>query len=153
MSTVGSIKKVKTNASYKFFGPDSTVSEIADTMDIEDIGAVPVLDENHYLMGVVSERDIVRKLVKDGRDSDLVTAKDIMTKEVITVRKETTILEALKLIKTNNIRHLPVVDEANKLLNFISLRDIMGAPQSNRKLSLILIGFVVVLIPIILIFK
>ena len=87
MSTVGSIEKVKLNSPFKFFGPDSTVSEIADLMDLEDIGAVPILVESYFLLGIVSERDIVRKLVKNGRDSDLVTASDIMTKQIITVKK------------------------------------------------------------------
>ena len=86
MTTVGSIEKVKLKSLFKFFGPDSTVSEIADLMDLEDIGAVPILDESYLLLGIVSERDIVRKLVKNGRDSDLVTAKDIMTKKIITVK-------------------------------------------------------------------
>ena len=120
MSTVGSIKKVKLNSLFKYFGPDSTVSEIADSMDLEDIGAVPILNESHLLLGIVSERDIVRKLVKNGRDSDLVTAKDIMTKQIITVKKETTLVEAIKLMKDNNIRHLPIVDDGKKLINFIT---------------------------------
>ena len=99
MTTIGSIKKVKLNSLFKFFGPDSTVSEIADLMDLEDIGAVPILDESYFLLGIVSERDIVRKLVKNGRDSDLVTAKDIMTKKIITVKKTTSLIEANKLMK------------------------------------------------------
>ena len=65
MTTVGSIEKVKLKSLFKFFGPDSTVSEIADLMDLEDIGAVPILDESYLLLGIVSERDIVRKLVKN----------------------------------------------------------------------------------------
>ena len=80
MSTVGSINKVKLNSLFKYFGPDSTVSEIADLMDLEDIGAVPILDDSYLLSGIVSERDIVRKLVKNGRDSDLVTAKVLLFK-------------------------------------------------------------------------
>jgi len=111
MSKIGDIHKVKTNEICRFFGPDSTVSEIADMMDLQDIGAVPVVNENNLLMGVVSERDIVRKLVKNGRDSDLVTAKDIMTSKVITVTKQTSQAYAFQLMKSNNIRHLPIIDE------------------------------------------
>jgi|TARA_B100000131_G_C17828631_1_gene496710 CBS domain-containing protein len=152
MADVGSIKKVKLNLPFKYFGPDSTVSEIADMMDLEDIGAVPVLDENFYLLGLVSERDIVRKLVKNGRDSDLVTAKDIMTKEIISIHKKTTIIEALKLMKENNIRHLPIVDETKKMINFISLRDLMGNSK-NKKINIALLVFALVLLPAIIILK
>ena len=153
MSTVGSIKKVKLNSLFKYFGPDSTVSEIADLMDLEDIGAVPILDDSFLLLGIVSERDIVRKLVKNGRDSDLVTAKDIMTKHIITVKKETTLVEAVKLMKDNNIRHLPIVDGDKKLINFISHRDIMSHFYSNKKINYFLLAFALILLPAIIFIK
>ena len=153
MSIIGDIPKVKYNEIYRFFGPDSTVSEIADMMDLQDIGAVPVVNENNQLLGVVSERDIVRKLVKNGRDSDLVTAKDIMTSKVITVTKKTSKIDAFNLMKSNKIRHLPIVDENQKLINFISLRDIVDSSQDGRKINFILLGFAVILLPAIFIFN
>ncbi len=152
MTDIGSLKKVKFNFPFKYFGPDTTVSEIADIMDIEDIGAVPIIDENYHLLGLVSERDIVRKLVKTGRDSDLVTAKDIMTKDVIMVNKQTSTIEALKLMKDSNIRHLPVVDENKKIINFISLRDIMSDSQ-NKKINYAILAFALILLPAILLIK
>jgi len=153
MSTVGSIEKVKLNSPFKFFGPDSTVSEIADLMDLEDIGAVPILDDSFFLLGIVSERDIVRKLVKNGRDSDLVTANDIMTKQIITVKKTSTLIEAMKLMKDNNIRHLPIIDEGKKLINFISHRDIMSSSYSNKKINYFLLAFALILLPTIFLIK
>ena len=153
MSTVGSIKKVKLNLLFKYFGPDSTVSEIADLMNLEDIGAVPILDDSYLLLGIVSERDIVRKLVKNGRDSDLVTAKDIMTKHIITVKKDTTLVEADKLMKDNNIRHLPIIDEDKKLVNFISHRDIMSNSYANKKINYFLLAFALILLPAIIFIK
>ena len=153
MSTIGSIEKVKLNSLIKFFGPDSTVSEIADLMDLEDIGAVPILDDSFLLLGIVSERDIVRKLVKNGRDSDLVTAKDIMTKNIITVKKETTLVEAIKLMNDNNIRHLPIIDEDKKIVNFISQRDIISNFYANKKINYLLLAFALILLPAIIFIK
>ena len=153
MSSVGDIQKVKLNEICRFFGPDSTVSEIADMMDLQDIGAVPIVSENNQLLGVVSERDIVRKLVKNGRDSDLVTAKDIMTSEVITVTKKTSQIDALKLMQTNKIRHLPIVDDSQKLINFISHRDIVDPSHGSNKLNFILLGFAAIILPAIFIFN
>jgi len=147
MSKVANIKKVQLNATCKYFGPDSTVSEIADMMDLQDIGAVPIINEKGNLLGVVSERDIVRKLVKSGRDSDLVTAKDIMTTKVISVTLNTSLIEALKLLKINNIRHLPIVDDKNCLINFISHRDIINTSQISFKFNWLLLGFAVLAIP------
>ena len=114
MPSIKDIKKIKLNDEYIFFGPESIVSEIADSMDIKNIGAVPILNEQKILLGVVSERDIVRKCVKDGRDPDLVTASDIMTSEIITVDLKTSSEIAIKIMGENNIRHLPVVDDQNK---------------------------------------
>ena len=153
MSSIGDIQKVKLNEICRFFGPDSTVSEIADMMDLQDIGAVPIVSENNQLLGVVSERDIVRKLVKNGRDSDLVTAKDIMTSEVITVTKKTSQIDALKLMQTNKIRHLPIVDDSQKLINFISHRDIVDPSHGSNKLNFILLGFAAIILPAIFIFN
>jgi len=153
MSSVGDIQKVKLKEICRFFGPDSTVSEIADMMDLQDIGAVPIISENNQLLGVVSERDIVRKLVKNGRDSDLVTAKDIMTSKVITVTKKTSQIDALKLMQTNKIRHLPIVDDSQKLINFISHRDIVDPSHGSNKLNFILLGFAAIILPAIFIFN
>jgi len=153
MSSVGDIQKVKLNEICRFFGPDSTVSEIADMMDLQDIGAVPIISENNQLLGVVSERDIVRKLVKNGRDSDLVTAKDIMTSKLITVTKKTSQIDALKLMQTNKIRHLPIVDDSQKLINFISHRDIVDPSHGSNKLNFILLGFAAIILPAIFIFN
>ena len=153
MTSVGDIQKVKLNEICRFFGPDSTVSEIADMMDLQDIGAVPIISENNQLLGVVSERDIVRKLVKNGRDSDLVTAKDIMTSKVITVTKKTSQIDALKLMQTNKIRHLPIVDDSQKLINFISHRDIVDPSDGSNKLNFILLGFAAIILPAIFIFN
>ena len=124
MPSIKDIKKIKFNEEFIFFKADSIVSEIADSMSQKNIGAVPILDDDKTLQGVVSERDIVRKCVKNGRDPDLVSALDIMTTEIITVDLNTSAEIAIKIMGENNIRHLPVVDKDNKLINFISHRDL-----------------------------
>jgi CBS domain-containing protein len=92
------------------------------------------------LIGILSERDIVRKLVKTGRDSDLVTASDIMTKDIKTINLNTSVVEAQKIMTQNNIRHLPVVDANNKLINFLSQRDLIIDP-AKKKMQYIIISF------------
>jgi len=153
MPSIKDIKKIKSDDEFIYFGPDSIVSEIADTMDIKNIGAVPILDKSKNLLGVVSERDIVRKCVKNGRDPDLVAASDIMTTEIITVGLKTSADIAIKMMGENNIRHLPVVDNDNKLINFISHRDLINSVRSSTKLNIILITFIFMMIPIIYLFK
>ena len=153
MPSIKDIKKIKSDDEFIYFGPDSIVSEIADTMDIKNIGAVPILDKSKNLLGVVSERDIVRKCVKNGRDPDLVAASDIMTTEIITVGLKTSADIAIKMMGENNIRHLPVVDNDNKLINFISHRDLINSVRSSTKLNIILITFIFMIIPVVFLFK
>ena len=122
-------------------------------MYLKNIGAVPILDEDKTLLGVVSERDIVRKCVKNGRDPDLVAASDIMTTEIITVDLNTSADIAIKIMGESNIRHLPVVDKENKLINFISHRDLIGSVRSSTKLNIILTTFICLIIPLIFLFN
>ena len=147
MPSIKDIKKIKFNEEFIFFKADSIVSEIADSMSLKNIGAVPILDDDNTLQGVVSERDIVRKCVKNGRDPDLVAASDIMTTEIITIDLKTSAEIAIKIMGENNIRHLPVVDKDNKLINFISHRDLISSVRSSTRLNIILITFICMIIP------
>ena len=153
MPSIKNIKKIVSNDEYISFGPESIISEIADSMDLKNIGAVPILDDNNILLGVVSERDIVRRCVKNGRDPDLVTAADIMTTEVVSIDLKMSSDIAMKIMGENNIRHLPVVDSENKLINFISHRDLIGSVRSSTKLNIILITFIFMFIPFLFILK
>lgn len=153
MPSIKDIKKIVSNDEYISFGPESIISEIADSMDLKNIGAVPILDDNNILLGVVSERDIVRRCVKNGRDPDLVTAADIMTTEVVSIDLKMSSDIAMKIMGENNIRHLPVVDSENKLINFISHRDLIGSVRSSTRLNIILITFIFMFIPFLFILK
>ena len=153
MPSIKDIKKIKSNEEFISFRAESIISEIADSMYLKNIGAVPILDEDKTLLGVVSERDIVRKCVKNGRDPDLVPALDIMTTEIITVDLKTSAEIAIKIMGENNIRHLPVVDKDNKLINFISHRDLISSVRSSTRLNIILITFICMIIPSIFLFN
>ena len=65
MPSIKDIKKIKSDEEFISFKAESIISEIADSMSLKNIGAVPILDEGNILQGVVSERDIVRKCVKN----------------------------------------------------------------------------------------
>ena len=151
MVMIKDLSKIESNDPCFSFNRDSTVSEIADLMDLKDIGAVPVLDSDNVLIGILSERDIVRKLVKTGRDSDLVTANDIMTKEIKSIYLDTTVVEAQKIMTENNIRHLPVVDENKKLINFLSHRDLIINPAKKKKQLMIISFFLLIFITVFII--
>lgn len=147
------LSKIKSKKTCFSFTSESTVSEIADMMDLKDIGAVPIINQDNLLIGILSERDIVRRLVKTGRDSDLVTANDIMTKEIKSVQLDTSIDEAQRIMTKNNIRHLPVVDQNHKLINFLSQRDLILSPTKKIN-QILMIGIpLLILITVFIIIK
>ena len=153
MIMIKDLSKIKSLKTCFSFNSESTVSEIADMMDLKDIGAVPIINQENILIGILSERDIVRKLVKTGRDSDLVTAHDIMTKEIKSVQLDTSIAEAQRIMVENNIRHLPVVDQNHKLINFLSQRDLILSPKKKIN-QILMIGIsLLILIAVFIIIK
>jgi CBS domain-containing protein len=118
------LKETKSFTEILDSSKDKPVSEIANIMKDQKIGAVPIT-ENGKLIGIVSERDIVTRLVIEGRDSDLTTAQEIMTTNIISVTDNDEINFALYKMRENNIRHMPVVDTDGKLTGFYSIRDFL----------------------------
>lgn len=118
------LKETKSFTEILDSSKDKPVSEIANIMKDQKIGAVPIT-ENGKLIGIVSERDIVTRLVIEGRDSDLTTAQEIMTTNIISVTDSDEINFALYKMRENNIRHMPVVDADGKLTGFYSIRDFL----------------------------
>jgi CBS domain-containing protein len=86
------------------------------------IGGVLIVDKKK-LVGIVTEQDIVRKLVAKGKEIDI-PVKDIMETELVTITSDIDIYEAMMLMRDEDIRHLPVV-ENEKLVGLITIKDIL----------------------------
>jgi CBS domain-containing protein len=103
--------------------PETPIAEIARKMLDEDIGSVPV-GENDRLVGMVTDRDIVtRGLARVKNCLDLV-AKDVMSKPIVYARADEDLDDALHIMVKNQIRRLPVIDENKRLVGILSLGDI-----------------------------
>lgn len=96
--------------------------DAAEKMTNLKIGALVVLD-NDKLAGIISERDILRKVLAKGQDPQKTLVETIMTKDLITVTGKTTVREAMHIVTNKRIRHLPVV-ENGKLIGLISIGDL-----------------------------
>ncbi|MEB3778699.1 MAG: CBS domain-containing protein [Desulfurococcales archaeon] len=106
--------------------PTTTVLEAAKLMDEIGVGALPVVDRDRRLIGIFSERDIVRRVI--AKERPLATPiSEVMTRDVIIIGPNDTVEDALKLMARFNIRHLPVVDEKGVLIGIISIKDIEAA--------------------------
>jgi CBS domain-containing protein len=104
--------------------PADNVQTIADTLSRHRIGAVLVLDKKGAIKGIVSERDVVRALSRDGAGVFQKTAADIMTAKVRTCQPGDSEAELMQLMTDNRIRHLPVVAQG-KLAGMISIGDVV----------------------------
>ena len=103
--------------------PDQTVQSVIDLLVEHRIGAVLVMDGN-VIAGILSERDVVRCLSTHGPDILTGPARDIMTKDVITITKTETNVAALANMTRRRIRHLPVVEDT-RLIGIVSIGDIV----------------------------
>ena len=137
------------------FHPNTLISEIALEFKKKNIGSVPIVDQEDNFLGVLSVRDIVIKLVAEGRDSDLVEAKEIMkTENLAQAYEHHSVDYAIEQIKEKGVRNITILSKDKKVINFLSLRDFLVAGQElnkNLKKKQIQIVRLQLLIPITLI--
>lgn len=123
MPTVKDILATK-GSQVQWIGPEATVLEAALAMNRDKIGSLLVLVESQVI-GIVTERDILHRVVAARRDPGLTAVKEVMTTEVICCQLHTRIAEARGVMKNRRIRHLPVVDETTRLCcGLISIGDL-----------------------------
>lgn len=100
-----------------------TVLEIAKLMVQHNIGAVPVL-EDRQLVGIFSERDLMSRVVAEGKDAARTKVSEVMTGDPLTIAPNDNLETCMTLMKRHGFRHLPVCN-GRELKGVISLRDIM----------------------------
>ena len=104
-------------------GPETTLNELAKKMRDEDIGSIPI-GENDRLIGMVTDRDIALRGMADGRDVQSLTARDVMTSPIIYCRAEEDIGDAIRIMEGEGVRRLPVIDENKRMVGILALGDI-----------------------------
>lgn len=103
--------------------PDQKVVEVIMLMADKNIGAVPVVLDGK-VVGIVSERDYLRKMELKGRTSVGTPVSDIMTHEVKTVNSSATLDQCMNIVTNDRLRHLPVVDDG-QLVGLLSIGDLV----------------------------
>ena len=122
MSTVRDIIRKKGGEVFSI-APDATVHEVLTFMAKHNTGALMVVS-NGKVVGIVSERDCVRKVDLEGRSAKTTKVSEIMTSKVVYVEAGQPLEECMALMIDKNIRHLPVYD-GKELLGLISVRDVL----------------------------
>ena len=103
--------------------PNTSIVDCAKTMLENHIGSL-LVGENGKLLGIITEQDIVRKVVAKTNDLEKSKVEDYMEKRLFTITPEADILDAIKMMSEANIRHLPVKNN-NKMIGFVTLKDIL----------------------------
>ena len=105
-------------------------SEAAKAMAAHDCAAVVITDEDGKLTGIVTERDLTRRVLADDRDPKSTLLRDIMTKNPDALAPDDSALDALKLMQARSYRHLPVV-EKERVVGMVSVRDLYAAVKAS----------------------
>ncbi len=111
--------------------PEDTVKTAACSMKEHDIGSVPVCDENK-IIGIVTDRDIVLRVISEEKDCNCVKVRDVMTSNPVVGSPNMKVEEAARIMGERQIRRLPI-EENNKFVGMVSLGDIAVEPSISHK--------------------
>jgi len=106
---------------------DATAEEAIRTMLDRRVGAVAILDENHRVAGVFTERDVLQRVVLSGRGPGQIPIREVMTTPVEMATLDTSPAEALATMVERHYRHLPIVDDEVRMLGMLSIRNVLQA--------------------------
>ncbi len=118
------LREIMTDAVVRI-RPDEPVAVAARTLTQYNIGALPVCGYDGRLKGMVTDRDMVTRCLAAERDPDRTTVSQVMTSRVVSARPDMELEEAARLMGTEQIRRLPVV-ENGKLCGIVSLKDMVA---------------------------
>jgi CBS domain-containing protein len=133
MPTVRDILAVK-GTQVMSIGPEATALDAAMLMNDHKIGSLVVMSAGQ-LIGIISERDILQRVVVPRLDSGHTLVRDVMTMEVICCQPHTTLDEARGVLKNRRIRHLPVLDEG-RLCGMVSIGDLNAYQAHDHEVTI-----------------
>ena len=133
MKTVAQLMKAKP-AGMISIRPDAPVSDAVRLLAEKNIGAVLVLD-NERLVGILSERDYLRKVAVGAKSPEKIAVSEIMTRQVLVVTPAQTNEDCMALMTDKHIRHLPVIDDG-KVVGVLSIGDLVKDYISEQQFTI-----------------
>jgi CBS domain-containing protein len=107
--------------------PDDSVIEIARVMAQHDVGAVPIVEsqDTRRVLGIITDRDIVLRVVAEGRDpNEVVSVRDVMTNEIVSVSPDADTLHVEELMKEHQVRRVLVIDDHGSIVGIVTMADL-----------------------------
>ena len=115
--------------------PENTIVDVARLMKTEDIGPVLIVDneQSKTLVGIVTDRDIVVKVIADGEDVNITRVGDVMSKKLVTCHADDDVNVAMKAMAQFQLRRIPVVEDNMMLVGIISQADLATRVDEPEK--------------------
>jgi CBS domain-containing protein len=124
--------KLNKNRQIWTISKDQSVRQALVLMSEKNIGAIIIVDNNDFPVGIFSERDYARKVILKGKSSKDTLLDEVMTKELITVNRDYKIDQCMEIMTEKRIRHLPVL-ENKKIVEIISIGDVLKIMIKEQK--------------------
>jgi CBS domain-containing protein len=108
--------------------PSDTAQRAAKIMRDEDTGVVPIIEneQSRKVIGIVTDRDLCMNVVAEGRDPRATQVHEAMTTTVVSCSPQDSVDKATELMRENQIRRIPVIDEQHQLVGIVAMADIVG---------------------------
>jgi CBS domain-containing protein len=120
--------------------PEDTLNVAARMMWEDDIGAVPVVDGDRGVLGMLTDRDLCMAAYTRGLPLTAISASDVMSKKIYSCKPSVTLAQAEQLMREHQVRRLPVVDDDNQLVGILTLNDLARATHGSRRGHAELVG-------------
>ena len=112
--------------------PKTSVRKVAEVMAAEHVSSA-LICENKKLLGIVTEKDLARKIVAKGLDADKALAKDIMTTDLVTIEPEKSLYDAMIKLNKKKVTHLPVIKN-KEVIGILTSMDILRVQPSYMEI-------------------
>ena len=132
MTRIEDFLKLNKNRQIWTISKDQSVRQALILMSEKNIGAIIIVDNNDFPIGIFSERDYARKIILKGKSSKDTLLDEVMTKELITVTRDHKIDHCMEIMSEKRIRHLPVL-ENKKIVGIISIGDVLKIMIKEQK--------------------
>ena len=132
MAKLEDFLKLNKNKQIWTISKDQNVKQALILMSEKNIGAIIVIDNNGFPIGIFSERDYARKIILKGKSSKDTLLDEVMTKELITVSRDYKIEQCMEIMIEKKIRHLPVLED-KKIVGIVSIGDLLKIVVKEQK--------------------
>ena len=132
MTSIENFLKLNNKKQIWTISKDQSVRQALVLMSEKNIGAIIIVDNKDFPIGIFSERDYARKIILKGKSSKDTLLEEVMTKELITITRNHKIEQCIEIMTEKRIRHLPIL-ENNKIVGIISIGDVLKIIIKDQK--------------------